>query len=216
MSRKRPKPEEIVAKLRQADVLVGQRTQLINAIRGHLAEYDQIAPKAPFHVERLIELIEDPASGIRLDWHLVLEDGEGHDAACIDWILCSTMAENSSGSAGAAWIDVDDKHAAGARSRAETCCLASRPPSLRRMLPEQMLLSTPRRMNRSDSASITSAALSLRATRIARHSRVNSSTTLSIRNLRPSRFAPRRIRRTRRDRDAPPATQGRNIQGVVF
>src|SRR6187200_554764 len=38
----------------------------------------------------------------------------------------------------------------------------------------------PRRMNRSDSTSITSMALSLRATRIARHSWVNSSITLSI------------------------------------
>src|SRR5215470_2585346 len=43
-----------------------------------------------------------------------------------------------------------------------------------------------RRMNRSDRTSITSIALSLRATRIARHSWVNSSSTLSIRYLRPS------------------------------
>ena len=33
MSRKRPKPEEIVAKLRQADVLVGQRQSVAEAIR---------------------------------------------------------------------------------------------------------------------------------------------------------------------------------------
>src|SRR5436309_11330321 len=39
---------------------------------------------------------------------------------------------------------------------------------------------------RSDSTSITSIALSLRATRIARHSWVNSSITLSIRYLLPS------------------------------
>jgi transposase InsO family protein len=43
-----------------------------------------------------------------------------------------------------------------------------------------------RRMKRSDSTSITLMALSLRATRIARHSWVNSSITLSIRYLRPS------------------------------
>ena len=30
---------------RARDVLVGQRTQLINAIRGHLAEYGLIAPQ---------------------------------------------------------------------------------------------------------------------------------------------------------------------------
>jgi putative transposase len=33
MSRKRPKPEEIVAKLRQADVLVGQGASVAEAIR---------------------------------------------------------------------------------------------------------------------------------------------------------------------------------------
>ena len=33
MSRKRPKPEEIVAKLRQADVLVGQGQSVAEAIR---------------------------------------------------------------------------------------------------------------------------------------------------------------------------------------
>ncbi|CAO4156869.1 Transposase [Methylorubrum extorquens] len=33
MSRKRPKPEEIVAKLRQADVLIGQGTSVAGAIR---------------------------------------------------------------------------------------------------------------------------------------------------------------------------------------
>jgi putative transposase len=33
MSRKRPKPEELVAKLRQADVLIGQGTSVAEAIR---------------------------------------------------------------------------------------------------------------------------------------------------------------------------------------
>ena len=33
MSRKRPKPEEIVAKLRQADVLIGQGQSIAEAIR---------------------------------------------------------------------------------------------------------------------------------------------------------------------------------------
>ena len=54
-------------------------------------------------------------------------------------------------------------------------------------LSERMNPGAPRVMNRSASTSITSAELSLRATRIDRHSRVNSSTTFSIRNLRPSR-----------------------------
>ena len=49
---------------RARDLLVGQRTQIINALRGHLAEYGLIAPQGPSHVERLIAQVEDPASGI--------------------------------------------------------------------------------------------------------------------------------------------------------
>lgn len=49
---------------RARDVLAGQRTQLINALRGHLAEYGLIAPQGPAHVERLIAQIEDPASDV--------------------------------------------------------------------------------------------------------------------------------------------------------
>ena len=49
---------------RARDLLVGQRTQTINALRGHLAEYGLIAPQGPSHVERLIAQVEDPASGI--------------------------------------------------------------------------------------------------------------------------------------------------------
>jgi len=46
------------------DLLVGQRTQIINALRGHLGEYGVIAPQGPSYVERLIVQIEDPASGL--------------------------------------------------------------------------------------------------------------------------------------------------------
>ena len=49
---------------RTRDVLVGQRTQLINALRGHLAEYGVIAPQGPSHVERLIVEIEDSQSTV--------------------------------------------------------------------------------------------------------------------------------------------------------
>src|SRR3954466_14840763 len=49
---------------RTRDLLVGQRTQIINALRGHSSEYGLIAPQGPSHVERLIAHIEDPASGI--------------------------------------------------------------------------------------------------------------------------------------------------------
>jgi transposase len=49
---------------RTRDLLVGQRTQIINALRGHSSEYGLIAPQGPSHVDRLIAHIEDPASGI--------------------------------------------------------------------------------------------------------------------------------------------------------
>ena len=41
------------------DLLVRQRTQLINAIRGHLTEYGWIAPKGPSHVAMLADLLEE-------------------------------------------------------------------------------------------------------------------------------------------------------------
>jgi transposase len=43
---------------RTRDLLVRQRTQLINAIRGHLTEYGWIAPKGPAHVAMLGDLLE--------------------------------------------------------------------------------------------------------------------------------------------------------------
>ena len=44
---------------RTRDLLVRQRTQLINAIRGHLTEYGWVAPKGPSHVAMLTDLIEE-------------------------------------------------------------------------------------------------------------------------------------------------------------
>src|SRR4029077_8303089 len=43
---------------RTRDLLVRQRTQLINAIRGHLTEYGWVAPKGPSHVAMLADLID--------------------------------------------------------------------------------------------------------------------------------------------------------------
>lgn len=54
--------QALSAVFRARDLLVGQRTQLINALRGHLGEYGIVAPQGPSHVERLIVEIEDPAS----------------------------------------------------------------------------------------------------------------------------------------------------------
>jgi len=44
---------------RTRDLLVRQRTQLINAVRGHLTEYGWVAPKGPSHMARLADLIEE-------------------------------------------------------------------------------------------------------------------------------------------------------------
>ena len=39
---------------RARDLLVRQRTQCINALRGHLAEYGHVAPQGPAHVDSLV------------------------------------------------------------------------------------------------------------------------------------------------------------------
>jgi hypothetical protein len=44
---------------RTRDLLVRQRTQLINAIRGHLTGYGWTAPKGPSHLAMLAELLEE-------------------------------------------------------------------------------------------------------------------------------------------------------------
>jgi transposase len=45
---------------RARDVLVRQRTQCINALRGHLTEFGWIAPKGTTHVATLIDQVENP------------------------------------------------------------------------------------------------------------------------------------------------------------
>ena len=49
---------------RARDLLVRQRTQILNAIRGHLAEYGQVAPKGVCYVARLIAEIESDKSDL--------------------------------------------------------------------------------------------------------------------------------------------------------
>src|SRR3954468_9223110 len=49
---------------RARDLLVRQRTQCINALRGHLAEYGHVVPQGPAHVDRLVGLVEDPKSSL--------------------------------------------------------------------------------------------------------------------------------------------------------
>jgi len=49
---------------RARDLLVRQRTQLINALRGHLAEYGVVAAQGVVHVERLREAIDDRGANL--------------------------------------------------------------------------------------------------------------------------------------------------------
>jgi transposase len=49
------------AVFRARDLIVRQRTQTINALRGLVAEYGWVAPKGLFHVAKLIDRIEDPS-----------------------------------------------------------------------------------------------------------------------------------------------------------
>jgi transposase len=58
-----PKSEQAQAAalvFRARDLLVRQRTQIINALRGHLAEFGLIVAKGPAHVPHLLRAVEDP------------------------------------------------------------------------------------------------------------------------------------------------------------
>jgi len=50
---------------RVRDLFVRQRTQAINALRGHLAEYGVIAPQGIAHLGRLIRVVVDPDNGMQ-------------------------------------------------------------------------------------------------------------------------------------------------------
>ena len=49
---------------RTRDILVRQRTQLINALRGHLTEFGYVVRQGVVHVGKLVEIIGNPASDI--------------------------------------------------------------------------------------------------------------------------------------------------------
>jgi transposase len=62
-----PKSEQTQAAalvFRARDLLVRQRTQIINALRGHLAEFGLIVAKGPAHVPHLVQAVEDEAEPI--------------------------------------------------------------------------------------------------------------------------------------------------------
>ena len=49
------------------ELLIRQRTQAINALRGHLGEFGQIVPQGAANTARLIAIVEDPESGLPAD-----------------------------------------------------------------------------------------------------------------------------------------------------
>jgi transposase len=57
---------------RTRDLLVRQRTQAINALRGHLTEYGWVVAKGTAHVAELVEYIEDPAYELPEDARSIL------------------------------------------------------------------------------------------------------------------------------------------------
>ena len=53
--------------LKSRDLLTAQRTQTINALRGHLAEYGIVAPKGPQHLPRLERAVAENAERLPVD-----------------------------------------------------------------------------------------------------------------------------------------------------
>jgi transposase len=49
---------------RAREQLVKQRTEAINALRGHLCEFGHVAPEGIGYVPRLAQVVEDPGSGL--------------------------------------------------------------------------------------------------------------------------------------------------------
>ncbi|PQO21785.1 IS110 family transposase [Rhodobacteraceae bacterium WD3A24] len=49
---------------RVRELLIRQRTQAINALRGHLSEFGQIVPQGAANASKLVALVEDPESGL--------------------------------------------------------------------------------------------------------------------------------------------------------
>ena len=54
-------------------LLIRQRTQAINALRGHLGEFGLIVPQGAANAARLIAIVDDPDSGLPTDAIATLE-----------------------------------------------------------------------------------------------------------------------------------------------
>jgi transposase len=57
---------------RTRDLLVRQRTQLINALRGHLGEFGFVVRQGPGHIDKLVDLVADPSSDLPAEARPVL------------------------------------------------------------------------------------------------------------------------------------------------
>jgi transposase len=58
---------------RARDLLVRQRTQCVNALRGHLFEYGYVFPQGITHVATLVALVEDPQSSLPGSVRIILK-----------------------------------------------------------------------------------------------------------------------------------------------
>jgi transposase len=52
---------------RVRELLIRQRTQAINALRGHLSEFGQVAPQGAANALKLIAIVENPESNLPAD-----------------------------------------------------------------------------------------------------------------------------------------------------
>lgn len=72
----KPKTAEAQASatvFRTRDLLVRQRTQMINALRGHLAEFGMVVRKGAGHAPELVALVRDPTFELPDEARTVLE-----------------------------------------------------------------------------------------------------------------------------------------------
>ena len=58
---------------RARDLLVRQRTQCVNALRGHLVEFGYVFPQGITHVATLVALVEDPQSCLPESGRIILQ-----------------------------------------------------------------------------------------------------------------------------------------------
>jgi transposase len=64
---KREEPQGAAMVFRIRDLLIRQRTQAINTLRGHLGEFGQIVPQGAANAARLISIVEGPDSDLPAD-----------------------------------------------------------------------------------------------------------------------------------------------------